>query len=322
MPQSQQQQHVSTHASLTQRPIPGMPLPNQQFMMQPPPQQHSMQQSQTGINHTGQMMNNLQMQNQTQQQQNFPQHAINQDVTQKSMYTILNQQQIKQQQQMVNVVPTLYVRNLNDKIKTDEMKITLFHLFSQVGEVIEINMRNTNNSQKLRGQAFIVFREQDMADRGLQELKGFNLFGKSIDIQYAKQNSDVTLKNKGVFDDSIRLNRRQKRKQKDELKRKEKKEKLVIAEQQLKQQLNYKEMALKQSNAIAIDNLPGNYNQLLLQELLRNYPGVADYNLDVEKHVATVHFHTSNDAKVALAGLNQYQIDSEGTQLRVTFVTN
>ena len=61
-----------------------------------------------------------------------------------------------------------------------EMKITLFHLFSQVGEVIEINMRNTNNSQKLRGQAFIVFREQDMADRGLQELKGFNLFGKSI----------------------------------------------------------------------------------------------------------------------------------------------
>lgn len=33
-------------------------------------------------------------------------------------------------------------------------------------------------------------------------------------MQYAKQVSDVTLKQRGNYDDSIRLNRRQKRKQK------------------------------------------------------------------------------------------------------------
>lgn len=35
------------------------------------------------------------------------------------------------------------------------------------------------------------------------------------DIQYARSSSDLTLKNKGIYDDSIRLNRRQKRKSKD-----------------------------------------------------------------------------------------------------------
>jgi len=38
-----------------------------------------------------------------------------------------------------------------------------------------------------------------------------------------------------------------------------------------------KEQLLKQSNSVAIDNLPSTYNQLLLQELLQNYPGVVDY---------------------------------------------
>lgn len=35
------------------------------------------------------------------------------------------------------------------------------------------------------------------------------------DVQYARQASDATLKQKGQFEDSIRLNRRSKRKQKD-----------------------------------------------------------------------------------------------------------
>lgn len=59
---------------------------------------------------------------------------------------------------------------------------------------------------------------------------------------------------------------------------------------------------MKQSNAIAIENLPENYNQVLLQELLKNYPGVEDYNLDAAKFRAIVKFHTSNDAKLALSG--------------------
>lgn len=87
-------------------------------------------------------------------------------------------------------------------------------------------MRENQSSNKLRGQAFVVFREQEMADKALTDLRGFSLFGKPMvinsldqmrqqEIQYARQQSDSTLKQKGAFDDIIRVNRRQKRKVKE-----------------------------------------------------------------------------------------------------------
>jgi RNA recognition motif-containing protein len=59
------------------------------------------------------------------------------------------------------------------------MKISLYHLLATFGEIVEINI-NSNTNNKMRGQAFIVFREQDMADRALAELSGFTLFGKQM----------------------------------------------------------------------------------------------------------------------------------------------
>ena len=42
----------------------------------------------------------------------------------------------------------------------------------------------------------------------------------------------------------------------------------------------------------------------MLQELIKNYPGVDDYHLVGEKSCAIVKFDTSNDAKIALSGKN------------------
>ena len=51
---------------------------------------------------------------------------------------------------------TLYIRKLNDKIRVEEMRTCLYHMFSAYGEVIQVRMRD---SQQLRGQAFVVFRD-------------------------------------------------------------------------------------------------------------------------------------------------------------------
>ena len=40
---------------------------------------------------------------------------------------------------MIEPNETLYVNNLNENIKLDELKINLFHLFSEFGDIIEIN---------------------------------------------------------------------------------------------------------------------------------------------------------------------------------------
>lgn len=61
-----------------------------------------------------------------------------------------------------------------------EIKISLYHLLMTYGEVIEISVRQVAN---LRGQAFVTFRDQEMADRAIKELQGFVLFGNKMVIQ-------------------------------------------------------------------------------------------------------------------------------------------
>ena len=46
----------------------------------------------------------------------------------------------------------------------------------------------------------------------------------------------------------------------------------------------------------------------MIQELVRSYPGLQDYSLQVEKQTAVVKFITHDDAEVALAGNTHFDI--------------
>ena len=50
-------------------------------------------------------------------------------------------------------------------------------LFTTYGEIMQVRMRAT---QQLRGQAFIVFKEQPAADKALKELQNLAVFGTKI----------------------------------------------------------------------------------------------------------------------------------------------
>ena len=47
------------------------------------------------------------------------------------------------------------------------MRMNLYLLFATYGEIVQVRMRQT---QQLRGQAFVVFKEQASADQALVEL--------------------------------------------------------------------------------------------------------------------------------------------------------
>ena len=85
-------------------------------------------------------------------------------------------------------------------------------------------------------------------------------------------------------------------------KRGDKREKLLLQEQNLKTHFIQKQQIAKEAHAILIEGFPKNYNQLMLQELVRSYPGLQEYSLQVEKQTAVVKFSTHDDAEVALAG--------------------
>lgn len=70
---------------------------------------------------------------------------------------------------------TLYINNLNEKIKKDELQHSLFHLFSLYGNILEITVKR---NMKMKGQAFVVFSTVESAIKALQELQGYLFFDK------------------------------------------------------------------------------------------------------------------------------------------------
>lgn len=92
--------------------------------------------------------------------------------------------------------PTIYVNNLNDKLKKQELKKNLYLLFCQYGNVLEIHCAKTT---KMRGQAWIIFEALSGATRALRELQEFDFFGKNMKVSYAKNKSFVTAKMDGTF---------------------------------------------------------------------------------------------------------------------------
>ncbi|KAJ3316667.1 hypothetical protein HDU93_004358 [Gonapodya sp. JEL0774] len=94
---------------------------------------------------------------------------------------------------------TLYIQNLNEKVKLDALKRDLRAAFSVYGDVIQVYCKK---SVKMRGQAFVVFQEQESADKAKVELRDFPLHGKPMNIQYAKTKSDDTAKLDGTIEEN------------------------------------------------------------------------------------------------------------------------
>lgn len=74
------------------------------------------------------------------------------------------------------------------------MKEALTELFSEYGEIIEI-VAKTN--LKAKGQAFIVFESIESAQKAIEEIQGFELFEKPMQLAFAKTRSDATVKRVG-----------------------------------------------------------------------------------------------------------------------------
>lgn len=89
---------------------------------------------------------------------------------------------------------TVQVRNLQEKIKIDELKEALTELFSEYGTIVDI-IAKTN--LKAKGQAFIVFDTVESATNAIDEINGFDLFDKPMVLDYAKSRSDATVLREG-----------------------------------------------------------------------------------------------------------------------------
>mmetsp|Transcript_32355 Transcript_32355/g.50609 ORF Transcript_32355/g.50609 Transcript_32355/m.50609 type:complete len:246 (-) Transcript_32355:336-1073(-) len=93
---------------------------------------------------------------------------------------------------------TLYVSNLREKVKKEELKKALYQIFSQFGPILDVVALKT---AKMRGQAFVVFKDIGAASNALREMQGFPFFDRPLRIAYAKTKSDAVLKAEGTYEE-------------------------------------------------------------------------------------------------------------------------
>ncbi|KAK4126066.1 RNA-binding domain-containing protein [Parathielavia appendiculata] len=91
-------------------------------------------------------------------------------------------------------IATVYVRNLEERVKPEPLKLALHTIFSEYGNVIDI-VAKTN--LKAKGQAFVVFDKPESAQAAVEELQGFELFDKPMHVALARTRSDATVAQTG-----------------------------------------------------------------------------------------------------------------------------
>ncbi|KAG9445458.1 hypothetical protein H6P81_016798 [Aristolochia fimbriata] len=210
---------------------------------------------------------------------------------------------------------TIYVRNLNEKVKKEELKRSLYALFSQYGRILDVVALKTS---KLRGQAWVVFSEVPAASAAVRQMQNFPFYDKPMRIQYAKSKSDCVAKVDGSF---VPREKKKKLEEKAEKKRKAEEAHQPNATANgvgsqanggpadLRHGKGGQDAAADPNNILFIQNLPHETTSLMLQMLFQQYPGFREVRIiEAKPGIAFVEFEDDVQSSVAMQALQGFKI--------------
>ncbi|KAL8173340.1 UNVERIFIED_CONTAM: U2 small nuclear ribonucleoprotein B'' [Gekko kuhli] len=205
---------------------------------------------------------------------------------------------------------TLYINNVNDKIKKEELKRSLYALFSQFGHVVDIVALKT---MKMRGQAFVIFKELGSSTNALRQLQGFPFYGKPMRIQYAKTDSDVISKMRGTFADKEKRKEKKKSKLLEQSANAAKKPNQGANQSSANAQSGSSQNQQVPDNPpnyiLFLNNLPEETNEMMLSMLFNQFPGFKEVRLVPGRHdIAFVEFENEGQAGAARDALQGFKI--------------
>lgn len=93
----------------------------------------------------------------------------------------------KTKRQNIGAKYTLYVTNLNSKIKPVKMKENLYILFSSFADVLEIHYPRKDR----RGQGWIVVSSPEEAAQCIEKLDNFQMFENQIHVNLARKDANI-----------------------------------------------------------------------------------------------------------------------------------
>ncbi|CEG48465.1 u1 small nuclear ribonucleoprotein a [Plasmopara halstedii] len=208
---------------------------------------------------------------------------------------------------------TLYLNNLNDKIKADRMKATLYATLSQHGKILEIVM---GHARRLRGQAWVTFDDIPSASNAVRAVNGTILFEKPVVIHFAKEKADVIARREGTFVPREKRKREPKAAPQQQATKKKTNEGGNAGTKGLTQPRMTQNVPNK---ILFLEELPESCNRDMLGVLFKQYQGFKEVRMvPGKKGLAFVEFGDEAQAAIALQGLFGFKLTPTDA-LRVSF---
>ncbi|KNA18269.1 hypothetical protein SOVF_072430 [Spinacia oleracea] len=207
---------------------------------------------------------------------------------------------------------SIYVKNLNEKVKKEELKRSLYCLFSQFGRILDVVALKTS---KLRGQAWICFSEITAASNAVRQMQNFPFYDKPIRIQYAKAKSDCIAKAEGTF---VPKEKKKKQQEKGERKRHAEDQTAGAANGPAAQTnggpsashcKTGAQEAIAPNNILFVQNLPHETTSIMLQMLFQQYPGFREVRMiEAKPGIAFVEFDDEDESAIAMQALQGFKV--------------
>jgi U2 small nuclear ribonucleoprotein B'' len=170
--------------------------------------------------------------------------------------------------------------------------------------VLEIHAKK---NLRMKGQAFVIFKDLPAASEAMRSLQGTNFFGKLLDIHYSKARSDIVAKNEGTFDPNERKKRRQRRE-----------EEMQKIHEERKKKTEPTEGTENPNSILFVEGLIPDITTPMLNTLFEKYPGLKEVRIIPGKLIAFIEYMDETQAGVALIGMNGFKISNDCV-LKVSF---
>jgi len=214
------------------------------------------------------------------------------------------------QNEQIQPNQTIYLNNLNERIKKEEIRKSLYAMFTQFGTVLDVVALKT---LEMRGQAFVVFKDTASATNAMRSMQNFPFYDKPMHIQYSKSKSDIIAKMEGNY-----VPREKKKKEK---RKKTETEGGVPAEEQKKakkpestegkgrEESVHHPKQQPPNKILFVENLPDAANELMLGMLFQQFLGFKEVRMVAGKPgIAFVEFENEREATAAMQGLQHFKI--------------
>ncbi|TFK70095.1 RNA-binding domain-containing protein [Pluteus cervinus] len=221
---------------------------------------------------------------------------------------------------------TLYIQNLNEKIKPDVIKASLRGLFKSYGEVLDVV---AHKNLRMRGQAFVSFDSKESATKALKDVQRFPLYSKPMQISFARSRSDAVVKKLDGENFDQHKKRREDHKKntrytnplKVKLKAKRMASEMDGAAVSIPKRPNVQmpDEYLPPNKILFLQNLPENVTRERLEGLFSQYPNLYEVRLiPTKRDIAFVEYIDEASATVAKDALHNFKLDGEN-KIKITF---